>query len=173
MPVTECEAPSPIQLESRFTEAPYFQDSYRAPLQRPGASMADIFAAIFAHHPAWMKAALIARNRVARFCGLEAPSASEILHPAFGRSPAVGDTIGVWPIYALTDTELVAGRDNKHLDFRVSIFKDFREHAPSVVVSTFCTVHNWFGKVYLFFIVPFHRWGVRQLLSRAVAAGRL
>jgi hypothetical protein len=43
----------------------------------------------------------------------------------------------------------------------------------SIVVSTICTVHNLFGKIYLFFIVPFHRYGVKTLLRNAVAAGRL
>jgi Protein of unknown function (DUF2867) len=43
----------------------------------------------------------------------------------------------------------------------------------SVVVSTICTVHNLMGKVYLFFIAPFHRYGVRKLLTNALAARRL
>jgi len=43
----------------------------------------------------------------------------------------------------------------------------------TVVVSTICTVHNAFGKIYLFFIVPFHRHGVRSLMSNAVVASRL
>ena len=45
--------------------------------------------------------------------------------------------------------------------------------ANSVVVSTICTVHNVFGKIYLFFIVPFHRHGVQTLMSNAVVAKRL
>jgi hypothetical protein len=44
---------------------------------------------------------------------------------------------------------------------------------PSVVVSTVCWVHNAAGKAYLRLIIPFHRWGVRHLLKRAVRAGRL
>jgi hypothetical protein len=43
----------------------------------------------------------------------------------------------------------------------------------SVVVSTICTVHNAFGKVYLFSIIPFHKWGVRRLIANAIIAGRL
>ena len=43
----------------------------------------------------------------------------------------------------------------------------------SVVVSTICTVHNLAGKLYLFFVVPFHRYGVRKLLTNALAARRL
>jgi hypothetical protein len=45
--------------------------------------------------------------------------------------------------------------------------------AESVVVSTICSVHNLSGKIYLFFIVPFHRTGVQSLLANAVAAKRL
>lgn len=42
-----------------------------------------------------------------------------------------------------------------------------------MVVSTVCNVHNLHGKIYLIFIVPFHKWGVKQLMSRAGRAGRL
>jgi hypothetical protein len=43
----------------------------------------------------------------------------------------------------------------------------------SVVVSTICSVHNRAGKLYLFFIIPFHRYGVRKLMANALAARRL
>jgi hypothetical protein len=43
----------------------------------------------------------------------------------------------------------------------------------SVVVSTVCTIHNLSGKLYLFFVAPFHRYGVRRLMANALAAGRL
>jgi hypothetical protein len=89
------------------------------------------------------------------------------------RSYSVGDKIGVWPIFFLTETELVAGRDNKHLDFRLSVLRSTDGEIASVVVSTLCTVHNAFGKLYLFFVIPFHKWGVRRLISNAIIAGRL
>jgi hypothetical protein len=77
------------------------------------------------------------------------------------------------PLFALTATALVAGRDNKHLDFRLPVLKVTEGVTTSVVVSTVCTVHNLFGKVYLFFVVPFHKWGVQWLISKAISAGRL
>ena len=171
--VVDCEIPASTLLERRVIDAAWFRDSYRAPLRQPHGRMPDIFLAIFGHHPAWMKLALMVRNRLAALAGLEAPTASEILRPDMKGHHAVGDKIGVWPIFALTEDELVAGRDNKHLDFRVSVLRQIEGEDASVVVSTICNVHNTFGKVYLFFIVPFHRRGVRTLLSRAVAAGRL
>lgn len=173
MPVVECDIPASSVLDRPLVEAAYFRDAYRAPLLRPSASTVDIFFAVFGHHPAWMKRVLIARNRIASLCGLEAPTASEISKLDVKSHYNVGDTIGVWPIFAMTENELVAGRDNKHLDFRLSVLKEADGVRETVVVSTVCKVNNRFGKVYLFFIVPFHRWGVQQLLSRAIAAGRL
>ncbi len=173
MAVEKCDIPTFSVLDRRLVEAAYFRDSYRAPLSRPRASAVEIFASLFAHHPVWMKMLLIARNAVASFCGLDAPTAREILHPEFKRSYVVGDKIGVWPIFSLSETELVAGRDNKHLDFRLSVLKVTDGATASVVVSTICMVHNLFGKIYLFFIVPFHKWGVKRLISNAIIAGRL
>ena len=93
--------------------------------------------------------------------------------PARRQTYEVGDTIGPWPIFSVTDNELIAGRNNAHLDFRLSILRELGGTSPCVVVSTVCTVHNWPGKVYLFFIVPFHRWGVKYIITRALREGRL
>jgi hypothetical protein len=171
--VAECDFPTESVLDRRWVQAAYFRDSYRVAMHGPCTTPIEVFHAVLAHHPCWVKAILIVRNRLAATCGLSAPTPSEIMSPAVKDSYGVGETIGVWPIFALSDAELVAGRDNKHLDFRLSVLKDTTGPVPSAVISTVCVVHNFFGKVYLFFVVPFHRWGVRWLIARAVAKGRL
>jgi hypothetical protein len=134
----------------------------------------DVFFAIFGHHPVWMKLMLAARNRLALWGGLDAPKPMDIFNVERKSSYAVGDVIGVWPLFALTESELIAGRDNKHLNFRVSILKEAVGETEAVVfVSTICVVHNWFGKAYLFFVLPFHRWGLKMLIARARQLGRL
>jgi hypothetical protein len=173
MQVTECDVPSSSALSRDLIRNAYFRDSYRVTLAHPGLGIVEIFFALFGHTPFWMKSLLIVRNAVARLFGLEAPSVGEIMGPAIRSAYRVGDKIGPWPIFFLADDEIVAGRNNKHLDFRLSVLKTKDGAVTDVVVSTICTVHNVFGKIYLFFIVPFHRAGVRSLISRAVAAGRL
>jgi len=173
MTVMKCDIPSASILDRRLIESAYFKDSYSAPLNSPHADMTDIFLAIFAHHPVWMKIPLIIRNKLASLCGLEAASTSEIIHFATRDNYQVGDKIGVWPLMHLSETELIAGRDNKHLDFRLSVLKIREGKSTRVVVSTICMVNNTFGKVYLFFVVPFHKWGVQRLISNAINAGRL
>ena len=173
MSVVERDVPSCSMLSRELIERAYFRDSYRAPLSRKELGIVDIFSGIFAHHPLWMKLLLIVRNKVASLVGLDAPNASEVLHVKIRDRYVVGEKIGVWPIFWLSEDEIVVGRDNKHLDFRLSVLKVFDDAEASVIVSTVCTVHNLSGKLYLFFVVPFHRLGVRRLMANAHAAGRL
>ena len=173
MNVIECDVPPTSMLSREFIERAYFRDAYRAPLSRRELSIVDVFFGIFAHRPLWMKLLLIVRNKVASLAGLDAPAASEILHVEIKDRYVVGEKIGVWPIFSLTEDEVVAGRNNKHMDFRLSVLKVFDGDSASVFVSTICTVHNLTGKVYLFFVVPFHRYGVKKLIANALAARRL
>ncbi len=173
MNVVECDVPSGSMLSRELVERAYFRDSYRAPLSRRELGIVDIFFGIFAHHPLWMKLLLIVRNKIASLAGLDAPTASEILHVEIKDRYVVGEKIGVWPIFSLSEDEVVAGRNNKHMDFRLSVLKVPDGDRTSVVVSTICTVHNLSGKLYLFFILPFHRYGVRKLMANALAARRL
>jgi hypothetical protein len=173
MSVVECDLPSTSALNRELVEDAYFLDCWRAPLTRMDLGIVDLFFAVFGHTPFGMKLLLIARNAGARLVGLEAPTVGEIMRPTIKKAYHVGDKIGPWPIFFIADNEIIAGRDNKHLDFRLSVLKVGKGEAVSLVVSTICTVHNVFGKIYLFFIIPFHRAGVRSLMSNAVAAKRL
>jgi hypothetical protein len=173
MTVRVCDFPESSSLHNAQTLSAYFRDSYCATLKDAESSMVSIFFAIFGHHPKWMQMALIARNKAVALVGLDAPPSSEILRPQRKEHYVVGDKIGPWPIYRLTQNELVAGRDNKHLDFRLSVIKVTEAGNSKVVVSTVCQVHNLFGKVYLFFVIPFHKLGVKYIMNNAVVSGRL
>ena len=171
--VRACDIPAQSALDQRQIDTAYFRDSYCTPLKGLDTGVIEIFVAVFGHHPTWVKMLLIGRNWLARVCGLDAATTDEVAHPRFKSSFRVGEKIGPWPIFALTENELIAGRDNTHLDFRLSILRLNKTPNPTAVVSTICTVHNIFGKIYLFFILPFHMWGIQRLIANAVAAGRL
>jgi Protein of unknown function (DUF2867) len=172
--VVECNVPAGSRLDPSLIAAAYFRECYRTSMSRPTSDVVDVFFAIFGHHPVWMKLMLAARNRLALWGGLDAPKPMDIFNVERKSSYVVGDVIGVWPLLALTESELIAGRDNKHLDFRVSILKKtIGKNGAVIFVSTICVVHNWFGKTYLFFVLPFHRWGLKRLIARARGLGRL
>jgi hypothetical protein len=171
--IIACDIPSGSALSGDLIRNVYFHDSYRAPLTRAELGIVEIYAAILGHAPLMLKLLLIVRNAIVRPFGLKAPPASDIMRGGFKTGHAVGDTIGRWRIFFISDDEIIAGGDDKHQDFRVSVLRQRNADTASVVVTTICTVHNAFGKIYLFFVIPFHRYGVRKLMSNAVAAHRL
>lgn len=173
MHAVECEVPPGSALSREFIERAYYRDAYRVPLRRRELGVVDVFFAIFAHHPLWMKLLLIVRNKTVALVGLNGSTAAEVLHVNIRSRYAVGEKIGRWRIFAVGENEVVAGGDDKHLDFRVSVLKVADGDDTSVVVSTVCAVHNLWGKIYLFFVVPLHRYGVRKLMTNALAAQRL
>jgi hypothetical protein len=173
MIVDPCGLPAASSLDRAFVARAFFADSYRVPLKHPDASVVDIFFAVFGHHPAWLKALLLVRHRVGSWFGLEAASTAEVMHPSKAASYRVGQNIGTWPIFLRSEGELIAGRDNKHLDFRLSVLKQAAGQSAYAVVSTVCVAHNWFGRLYLRVVAPFHTWGIRRLLRRAVEENRL
>jgi hypothetical protein len=170
--VVACELPATTNVARELVANAYFVDSYRVPLTHD-ASVVDIFFAVFGHHPPWMKAILLFRHRVGAWFGLNAASTAQIMSPTRAGSYRVGENIGPWPICFLSEEELVAGRDDKHLDFRLSVLKQHTGETAYAFVSTVCLTHNRFGRVYLRLITPFHKWGVQRLMSRAAKAGRL
>jgi hypothetical protein len=173
MSVVECDVPRHSALGKELIDRADFRDAFRAPLSRSDLSVVEIFFAIFARRPSWMNLMLIARNKAAALAGLEVPTTAEIINMEKRDRYFVGEKIGPWPIFFLSSDELVAGRDNKHMDFRLSIMKMHDSIRPSVVVSTLCMIHNKFGQYYLSSIIPFHKFGLRRLMASALAAQRL
>jgi len=103
--------------------------------------------------------------------GITGVSYADLARPIdTGRNYAVGDRIGRWILFAKHQDELITGANDRHLDFRVSVFRDAR---PRIVLSTAVMTHNTLGRAYLATILPFHRFGVATLLGNASAAGRI
>jgi len=151
----------------------YYWDSYEAPLRRDDLAMTKIYLALFAHHPRWAKWLLVLRGWIVAPFGLRTTSAAELDSIEIKSAYTVGEKIARFTLFGQNDTEIVTGGNDKHLDFRVSVRKLTEHGASRVVLSTSVTPHNAFGKAYLFIILPFHRLGVRTILSNAVAAGRV
>jgi hypothetical protein len=140
-------------------------------LAQPDQSMLCIYAAALDHLPAVFKRLLVLRSLLVRPFGIAGVSHRDLAQAIDPRkSYAIGDRIGRWTLYEQCQDEVITGADDKHLDFRVSVL---REGRARVVLSTAVMTHNPFGRIYLAPILPFHRYGVAQILTNAATAGRL
>ncbi|MEM7407927.1 MAG: DUF2867 domain-containing protein [Pseudomonadota bacterium] len=76
--------------------------------------------------------------------------------------PPADDKVGAFPVESETEDELIAGFDDRHLDFRVSVMsRDGR-----VFLATWVHPHNPGGRLYLRAIYPFHVLIARNALAR-------
>lgn len=62
------------------------------------------------------------------------------------------DMLGPFPVIHQCESEVVAGFDDAHLNFRISVLQqNGRLH-----LATWVRPHNWLGRTYLALIMPFH-----------------
>jgi hypothetical protein len=115
--------------------------------------------------PRWVEALLTLRHWLVAPFGLKTSGDNE--------SPR-RETIGLFPILTQTPDRLVAGFNDKHLDFRVVV--DVAAAGPDdtsrqqVTATTLVKTHNALGRLYLAVIKPFHRVIVPAML-RQITAG--
>lgn len=88
-----------------------------------------------------------------------------VLTAPFGLSsdgPAAPDKVGIFPVETDIDGELIAGFNDKHLNFRVSVLSC----SGRVFLATWVHPHNVGGRLYLRAILPFHILIARNALGR-------
>jgi hypothetical protein len=112
---------------------------------------------MMARQPRWAEALLSLRNFLVAPFGLKTSGAT----PATPR-----DMIGIFPVVSETPERLIAGFNDRHLDFRIVV-----DVTPpgSVTATTLVLTHNWLGRTYLAIIMPFHRLIVPALLRQVAA----
>lgn len=123
-----------------------FLDCYTVDATMPLRDAADIIT----DFPYWARLLLVIRRIVTTPFGLD------------NDGPEAPDRIGIFPVESETDSELIAGFDDKHLDFRVSVLSN----ASTVSLATWVAPHNIGGCVYLTAIMPFHVAIARDALRR-------
>src|SRR5215472_4430750 len=167
---TPCQLPPESRLRDSLPRMDYL-DSFEVPWRTPEQDVVAIYVAALGHLPKAFKHLLVLRSHLVKPLGIAGVSYKDLARPIdTERSYAVGDKIGRWTLFAKHPDELITGANDRHLDFRVSIFRDTQ---PRIVLSTVVMTHNAFGRAYLATILPFHRFGVQRLLCDASAAGRI
>ncbi|MEM7544560.1 MAG: DUF2867 domain-containing protein [Pseudomonadota bacterium] len=143
--VTAADLPHDSRLHERFV-AGDFMDCYAVASDLPPRAAADIIT----DFPGWARMLLRIRR---------------VLTAPFGLSndgPAAADKIGIFPVESDDAHEVIAGFNDAHLDFRVSVLSD----QGRVFLATWVHPHNFGGRAYLAAIMPFHILIVRNALAR-------
>ena len=124
---------------------------------------------VMAQQPRWI--GWLTNLRDAIVAGLGLKTARDLARRSEG---AREDRIALFKVYARSESEIILGEDDRHLDFRLSVLCSpgaFPRTGSQLTVSTVVHCHNRLGRAYLLVIAPFHRLVVKASLRRAAQAG--
>jgi hypothetical protein len=136
-----------------------YQDAYSFNVKNDQIDIRKLYLSIFSTTPKWVDFLMSLRNNIVRYFGLKTETKLNEK-----TTFEVGDKIGIFKIYNIIENEIIAGEDDKHLDFRVSVYKTSNS---TVIVSTLVMYHNLFGRIYFFVIAPFHKLIVKSILKKS------
>jgi hypothetical protein len=129
----------------------------------------DIAADFLKPLPRWVDALMNLRDMIVSLVGLKTSSKSKWENQPKNFQFIPGEQIGFFNVYDRTDNELVLGEDDKHLNFRISLFLENQANDPSkklVAITTVVTFNNWLGSFYFFFVKPFHKRIVPAMMKK-------
>jgi len=147
--VTKIDLPKGSALHTR-REPNDFLDCYVVPSTMEPRKAADIIT----DFPSWAQFLLLIRRFVTVPFGLH------------NDAPDEREAVGIFPIESESPTEVIAGFDDKHLNFRVSVLSQ----NGHISLATWVAPHNWGGRLYLAAIMPFHVAIARNALRRVQRA---
>ena len=130
-------------------------DAWRIQISKPFGSAREAAQAVGKNFPRWTWPMLALRQILVFPFGLK------------GSGPQ-GDRVSIFPVVSETGEQIVAGFNDRHLDFRIVV--DLAESAgkpgQSVTLTTVIRRHNLLGRVYLAAVMPFHRAIISSALRR-------
>ena len=145
-------------------------DAFSIELPSGASKNPDVLARfIFSVQPSWIGALTNVRDAIVAAFGLKTAK-----HLATLSSDPAAKRVSIFRVFGMSETEVVLGENDKHLDFRVSILctPDSPPNTGSrLTLSTVVHCHNRLGKTYLSVIAPFHRQVVIASLRRAAEVG--
>lgn len=168
-PVKQVALPSQSAVATAFKSGS-LADAFSIQLPADASANPDVLARfIFSHQPSWIGALTKVRDAIVAGFGLKTAK-----HLATLSGDAAASRISIFKVYSTSETEIVLGENDKHLDFRVSILCT-PGSPPNVgnqlTLSTVVHCHNRLGRAYLSVIAPFHRQVVKASLRRAANVG--
>jgi hypothetical protein len=156
---------------TRMYAHPNLADAYTIRLPDDATTDPELLARfMFSHQAAWVGKLLRIRDALVVGFGLKTAKGLE----ESARTER-DKHVSIFRIYERTVDEIVLGEDDKHLDFRVSVFQETRADVAGggryLTVSTVVRCHNLLGRTYILLITPFHEMVVRSSMRSAARIG--
>lgn len=127
-----------------------YSDSFEKKIRGGKSITPDDFMDIaFNRSPRWIKELMKLRNKLVKPLGLDTARRLEDM------------------VCARNQNEIIFGMPDKHLTFYASLWCGVRDgDLQKLRITTVVTYHNRMGRIYFFFIRPFHKIILRSIVNR-------
>ncbi|MGL5892164.1 MAG: DUF2867 domain-containing protein [Bacteroidia bacterium] len=171
MLVSKTELPEASALQTAFPKTNY-SDAFSATVNDEQLQLTPVDAAkaFFSAAPAWVSWLMQLRNTIVKLFGIKTSGTTgsrERILENFTGEP--GQAIGLFRVFSKSEHEIVMGENDKHLDFRISVWLEPQGGGKQVLtLSTIVVLHNWLGRLYFWPVKFFHRLIVPAMLRSMV-----
>jgi len=141
-----------------------YEDTFSVPCPA-GTSAIDVLLGFFSAAPKPVRILMDIRNRMVSLFGLKTERPVRRVDVSMLQA---GGRVGFFEIGSVTRDAAVVGADDAHLNFRVLL--NIRDEVLSC--QTRVQFNNVLGRIYFFFVRPFHRWIVPMMLKSCVRQPR-
>jgi hypothetical protein len=145
----------------------YYSDSYSFCSNKEDRVALQVWLDHASKIPAWVDFLMASRNKIVSILGLKNIGhlgdldASKLINEY-----QVGDRVGIFTLLFLSDNEIILGDSDKHLDVKISVYTQ-KDKPHLVSISAVVHIHNFLGKLYMFFVEPMHKLIVPASIKRA------
>jgi hypothetical protein len=140
-----------------FLPGAQFIDAHRVDIGDAALDARQACVRMVLHGPRWIDALLRLRNILVTPFRLKTSGEG---------APAPSGLIGLFPVVSETPERLVAGFNDRHLDFRIVVDVDRIAEGRHVTCTTLVRTHNALGRTYLALVLPFHKMFARVMMRR-------
>lgn len=138
-------------------------DSYSGELRDKNDSIKiqNVAKAFFSSSPKWVDSLFLLRNKIVSMFGLKTSGSAENRQDQLNNFKWEGGSkLGLFKVFSRNENEIIIGEDDKHLNFRVSLYleKNLKQMNYKILtISTIVQFNNGFGRMYFFPVKPFHK----------------
>ena len=148
-----------------------FQEPFIDKFQKIGTT--EIGKLFFSSGPKWIDKLFAFRNKLVGLFGLKTSGKITDRQKILDNFKCEkGEQMGFFKVFDKTSDEIILGEDDKHLNFRVSLFIDQQNENKTdkkLIISTTVKFNNWFGRLYFLPVRPFHKLIVPRMLQGIIA----
>ncbi|WP_434339510.1 DUF2867 domain-containing protein [Motilimonas cestriensis] len=143
---------------NEYSKGAYFFDSFSKRIKYNNQTAIEVFLETATRTPVWIEFLMSMRNWIVSKLGLKhLGGLQDVPKKKLSTEYVVGERIGIFTLVSITDHEVVLEDCDKHLNVRVSFLVEPEGVAATVHATTVVHVNNVFGKIYMFFVAPFHK----------------